>query len=41
MLFSLTAFGQQQDSSQTNVEYLIEDETPSLSLDSIVEQNGL
>ena len=39
MLLSLTAFAQQQDSSQTNVEHLIEEDTPSLSLDSIVEQH--
>ena len=39
MLPSLTAIAQQQDSSQTNVEHLIEEDTPSLSLDSIIEQN--
>ena len=39
MLPSLTAIAQQQDSSQTNVEHFIEEDAPSLSLDSIIEQN--
>ena len=39
MLLSLTAFGQQPDTTQTSVEQYIEQDESSLSLDSIVVRN--